>query len=480
MQWAEGTGFLTGIPNDRSQHTGLSTPDLQRQLERILTAIRLLLTDSHNLELKYGLRSNHVMSVRAIGDETLAVSSARARTFEVAFARFRDGILHRQKDASFGAKLKWVIKDRDIFGNLLRNLHQLISSLIEPVALPRYFQRLLVKEDIDALPNDVSHLRLVQAASQGQDDEWSEFASLRVEASQQATQDFRTLEEWLDDVHSVDEDSTSSQFSSFEDDVESKMPERFDSDQIQNPGSFKTCRKYSNSSPRNPFGHDRLPFYLLPIPESSTWYQSLTAQHIKGKSMDFHERLAWISCMQIPGHSWSYESFAQIMQCNIQTILELLVETLQLLQRASLDGLRVKLLQSSRPHLDEVILRALKKRLANIEGYCYVSDFQESGYLRDIRGLTNKGYVLFTVDTDRFCLIVRKLPLSTECTFLDPQGTSRTNYAKEEANIFAFNIRWHHYGTEDSIRVEQEVRLIEGHCSWSAIARTNRGWKEVS
>ena len=120
---------------------------------------------------------------------------------------------------SLSTRKRWVIKDRKKVESLLHNLHQFIFSLIELVALPRSFERLLVKEDVDALEDDLSHLRLLQAATQGQNHAWSEFATLRVEAFQKAIQDFRTLEEWLEDVEKGDKASTNS-LPRFETDVD--------------------------------------------------------------------------------------------------------------------------------------------------------------------------------------------------------------------------------------------------------------------
>ena len=204
LQWAEGVGVLA--EERRDQNAALFSPDVQDILERTLGAVELLLSRSEDLSTKYGLFPDQASPAAPASSLLPAVSVARTQKFQMAFARLQARTVWRRKQTPLGVRTKWVIKDREKFENLLRSLHELISSLNELVTLPRSFQRLLVKEDIDALTEDLSHFRLLSAASEGQDKAWGDFTSLRVEASQKATQDFRTLEEWLDDVESQDLD----------------------------------------------------------------------------------------------------------------------------------------------------------------------------------------------------------------------------------------------------------------------------------
>ncbi|KAG8532535.1 uncharacterized protein KY384_002412 [Bacidia gigantensis] len=94
---------------------------------------------------------------------------------------------------------KWVIKDRERFAKLLHNLHELVSGLYDLVLIPRTFQRLMIKEDVESVGNDLSALRKLQIASLGQQTDWSDYASTRIAASQLASQDLRSIEEWLED-----------------------------------------------------------------------------------------------------------------------------------------------------------------------------------------------------------------------------------------------------------------------------------------
>ena len=204
LQWAEGVGLLS---EDRGDQNGfILSGDIQPLLERILGAVKLLLTKSDDLCTKYGLSPDRTVSAGVTNEPIFAVSNARTQRFQLAFGRAQVRNSRQLQDTALGNKTKWVIKDRGKFEDLLRHLHQLISSLNELAPLPKSFRRLLVKEDIDDMADDLSGLRLLQVASKGQDQEWEDFASLRVEASQKITQDFRSLEEWLEDVESQDQE----------------------------------------------------------------------------------------------------------------------------------------------------------------------------------------------------------------------------------------------------------------------------------
>ena len=198
LQWAEATGLVTDDRREQNDHLLSST--IQPQIERILSAVIMLLTKSEGLRQRYGLCTEDAPWHAAADDQGLTVSAKRYQRFETAFTRLQERLPRRQNEASLATKVRWVIKDRTKFEELLKNLHDLVSGVIDLVALPKSFQRLLIKEDIDAIPDDLSNLRLIQAASNGQSQDWCDFSSFRVEMSQRATQDFRTLEEWLEDI----------------------------------------------------------------------------------------------------------------------------------------------------------------------------------------------------------------------------------------------------------------------------------------
>ena len=288
LQWAEGIELLA--EDQREQRATLRSPELQPQIERILLAVRSLLTKSEDLRAKYGLCEDESGLRQATANTLSRVSSARSRSFQIAFAGFQRRISRNQKNASTSTKTIWAVKDHKKFEDLIRNLHQLISGLIDLVTIPRTFRRLMVEKDVNSLTDDLSHLRLYEAASKGLDDrDWVELTSLRVEASQKASQDFRTLEEWLDDIESEDAE------------IEPAYHQQI-STQAQ--------------------GVDTAPFnYLFPI-DAKAWHQTYENWKFRGKSLEIADCLRWIELLR-------FSDFDRRLELSeVQTVFELMRSTL--------------------------------------------------------------------------------------------------------------------------------------------------------
>ena len=202
LQWSEGVGLFS--LDLRSQPPELKEKSTQAAIENVLICIKELLTNTEQLRLRYGLaesdRSEHDISPAV----TTIVSKPRLRTFNEACAQFRDRLSRQQKETSILAKIKWAIRDRDAFVSLVNKIHRFVRSLWELVPVPSKYERLMVKEDIDTLPNDLSTLRLVDDACSGRRDHWSEAASMRLESSESATQDKRDTMQWIQDIELTD------------------------------------------------------------------------------------------------------------------------------------------------------------------------------------------------------------------------------------------------------------------------------------
>ena len=222
LQWAEGVGLVAY--DLRSRHVSLSSGTTQLQIERVLKAIERLLTKSNDLVSRYGLVRELRMQPHPPSGNEVTVSSERTQKFRKDFTRFlkqrlsyRQGkpifgnraikqrLSHRQEKPRFGKRAKWAIKDHEKFIKLLNSLHDLIEGLHHLVPVPKEFQRLMIEEDINSLPDDLLKLRLLKMASDDGPAEWRDCVSLRVEQSQQATQDFRTIEEWRQDINTSGE-----------------------------------------------------------------------------------------------------------------------------------------------------------------------------------------------------------------------------------------------------------------------------------
>lgn len=211
-QWAEGVGLVAY--DLRSRHVSLSSGTTQLQIERVLKA------KSNDLVSRYGLVREFRMQPHPPSGNEVTVSSKRTQKFRKDFTRFLKQRLscqqdkpsfgnraikqrpsHRQEKPRLGNRAKWAIKDHEKFEKLLNSLHDPTDGLHHLVPVPKEFQRLMIKEDINSLPDDLLNLRLLIMASDDGPAEWRDFVNLRVEHSQQATQDFRTIEEWRQDIN---------------------------------------------------------------------------------------------------------------------------------------------------------------------------------------------------------------------------------------------------------------------------------------
>lgn len=171
-QWGEGVGLVAY--DLRSRHASLSSGSTQLQIERVLEAIERLPTKSNDLVSRYSLVREVSMQWHPPSGNEVTVSSERTQKFRKDFTRFlkqrlsyRQGkrrfgnraikqrLSHRQEKPKFGNR---AIKDHEKFKKLLSNLHDLINGLHHLVPVPKEFQRLMIKEDINSLPDDLFRL----------------------------------------------------------------------------------------------------------------------------------------------------------------------------------------------------------------------------------------------------------------------------------------------------------------------------------
>lgn len=203
LQGADGLDLLAA--DQRDQTPAIRSPPMQQQLERILLVLRHLLTESESLTVKYGLTQEGV-NQRKSSTNVTCISSTRTHFFEAAYSRYQQRLGSKQKQTSFFAKTNRAIKDKDSFRELITHIHDLVTGLNDLFLVPAQFQRLTAKEDVVTLGDDLARLRVTHLACFGQDNALSEQSSLRVAQSQQATHDFRTIDEWLDDTASMQYD----------------------------------------------------------------------------------------------------------------------------------------------------------------------------------------------------------------------------------------------------------------------------------
>jgi hypothetical protein len=202
LQWGDGVGLLQDAQDGRHPH--LDSPSLRPAVERVLHCIEMLLTDTECFKSKYGLREMLEQELHDWESITgVIVSEHRRNLFRDSYARFQGRMKKQQKEKSMITKTKWAIVGRSEFQSLVSDLDEMIEDLYKLIPVQPAFRRLMVKEDIDALPEDLAALKLVQEAcavdARADDkDTWLEAASLRVEATELGTQDYQRINEWLD------------------------------------------------------------------------------------------------------------------------------------------------------------------------------------------------------------------------------------------------------------------------------------------
>lgn len=465
LQWAEGVGLVAD--DQREQNVSLPSPHIQPQLERILTAVKLLLTQSDDLCTKYGLSPEKMGFMGATSGLIPAVSIPRTQAFQAAFARLQAKISHRQKATALATKTQWVIKDREKFEGLLRNLHQLVSSLIDLVALPGSFRRLLIKEDIDALADNLSHLRLLQVASKEQDNEWSEFASLRVEASQKATRDFRTLEEWLEDVDNEDKASANSP-SKAEDDTADEVLESVSNDPAEATSEMYEARNAGALIPAAQSSYPSTqPDNVLFAMSSEAWNQILKIRQLQGKSLDLTECLTWISLLRLS------PSFRSLKTSEIQVILELLVRTLTLIEEEKHEYEQPGKETGWTSDVAN-IKRDLQVRQESTEDYRSWIPSKDP----DIDGLRSEmdpGTQVFThfTNTGIFTLVTRQSKLFRMSKSRYSSKLHGKHNIDEASKVYQIKSYWYQiWKSFLEVEFEHELQLIEGNFFWGATART--------
>jgi hypothetical protein len=165
LQWGTAVGLADGGASKTLSRW--SNSDLRPLVERALNCIQMILTDTEELQEKYGLRrvqaqvEDQYESFSLLGT---SLSRQRLRDFKSSYNRFRTSIRDRQKNTSMMRKTQWAIFDRGEFRQLLQDLGVLIDDLYKLVPMSLIEQARLIEEDASTLPNDIEHIRLIEEA----------------------------------------------------------------------------------------------------------------------------------------------------------------------------------------------------------------------------------------------------------------------------------------------------------------------------
>lgn len=203
LQWGEGVGLLS--KNDSDRHPSLHNQALRPTVEKMLMCIKMLLTNAEDFRTKYGLKevAGKQIQQRRFTDSIMVVSARRTNLFKASYEQFQSMLRRHQKDSPFLRKFQWAIGGKDGFEKLITDLSDLIDNLYKIVPVMASFERLMIKEDLDAI-GDVGTLRRVeevcaQASESDNQRRWYGVASSCVEASEASAQSQGRMAvvEWL-------------------------------------------------------------------------------------------------------------------------------------------------------------------------------------------------------------------------------------------------------------------------------------------
>ena len=198
--WGDTIGLLKPDNNERDRN--LESPLVKEAIERCLTCIRSIFTDSKALSSRYGLLEKDLTDVKTDG---ASLSSNQLLKFKASYKQFQARVKGVQQKTSFLGKTRWAIHDRIKFGILVDDLRGFIDSLkdITDSMITRTLQQRAIAEELESLP-DLKTLRLVKEATAGFHEDWSDTATEILEMSVIGDEDARIdirvdIEDWIPD-----------------------------------------------------------------------------------------------------------------------------------------------------------------------------------------------------------------------------------------------------------------------------------------
>lgn len=192
LQWADRTNLLRPDsidPRLRNQET-------QHAVVQALGCIRLFMEDVQGLQKRYGVkkygsRQQHVGNKQSLwssgserynkpeqcihqaqadeaddGEPAAVVSVSRMASFAREFEALKLGIGLRQKKSSKKNRLRWVVRDKEAFEGIVRELEHFRTKLSELVPVDQQEGPALTDQDINTV-NTTRELKLVFEATSG-------------------------------------------------------------------------------------------------------------------------------------------------------------------------------------------------------------------------------------------------------------------------------------------------------------------------
>ncbi|KAF2454419.1 prion-inhibition and propagation-domain-containing protein [Lineolata rhizophorae] len=177
LVWGNAVGIL-----EEEWHRRITQALSTESLEKCLKSIEKLLTDSDELRRTYGVKISDSPADRAID----IVSSISMSIFKRASAKFWVRRASKRPGHTILSRTKWAIYDHRRFEKLITDLKDLIDGLQICIPLDVGTQDNTIAADIQSI-EDLSQLKLVEAATEGSYRTYSEAARTAITESEMGT-----------------------------------------------------------------------------------------------------------------------------------------------------------------------------------------------------------------------------------------------------------------------------------------------------
>jgi hypothetical protein len=171
--WGESVGLASRIPDAQLRpNPGLDDPVIQPTVIRTLEAIRDLLSETQEFDIRYGFKA----------EESATSSSSRGLSiFKGTFDQFKSHARRNQAQKSVATVTRWAIFDADNFEAKISRLKGFIDGLesITRSLVALEAQRIRLRQEIESI-SDVDSLRLLCDISDSDSQDVSDTASRRL------------------------------------------------------------------------------------------------------------------------------------------------------------------------------------------------------------------------------------------------------------------------------------------------------------
>ena len=201
--WGRAVGLLE---TDEARRYRPDSPLVQPVIERILSCILLIFTDTEQLTSRYGaIQYGHECTKFTYNGRHGIGLISRAK-FKESFEQFRSKILLNQSQTGLGQKGRWALHDRSKLTTLIDDLRQFTDGLWAVTHSPATTKEraYLTKEEIRSV-RDPEILSLLVEGTVQIHTAWSDAASEALESSSLREEERRRMEDWVDGVEGDDD-----------------------------------------------------------------------------------------------------------------------------------------------------------------------------------------------------------------------------------------------------------------------------------